>query len=71
MKEKPRLTHHNEKVILVPFSKYEERMAICETCYARNKETNVCKLTGEPITARARLKMGACPQGFWSSYYGN
>ena len=71
MKEKPRLTHHNEKVLLVPFAKYEERIAVCETCYARDSETNICKIIKEPYTARAKLKMGACPQGFWSSYYGH
>lgn len=71
MKNKPRMMHHNEKVILVPFQKYEERINICETCYARDSEHNVCKITSEPYTARARMKAGACPQGFWTSYYGN
>ena len=71
MKEKPRLTHFNEKVILVPFSKYEERVSICETCYAREENTTNCKVLGEPYTARAKLKMGSCPQAFWGSYYGN
>lgn len=71
MKEKPRLAHHNEKVLLVPFHKYEERISICETCYARDKDTNTCKVSAEPCTARAKVKLGACPQGFWSSYYGS
>jgi hypothetical protein len=71
MKNKPRMMHHNEKVILVPFSKYEERIGICENCYARNTENNFCKIINEPYTSRARIKSGTCPQGFWSSYYGN
>jgi hypothetical protein len=71
MKNKPRIMHHNEKVILVPITKYAERLEICDTCYARKEGTQVCKIINEPYTARARLKMGSCPQGFWSSYYGN
>jgi hypothetical protein len=63
--------HHNEKIILVPFSKYEERIAICKNCYAFNQGNGFCKVTNEPCTARAKLKAGMCPQGFWSSYYGN
>lgn len=71
MKTKPRLTHHNERVILVPYYKYEERISICKECYACDSETSFCKVTNEPYTARAKMKSGACPMGFWSSYYGN
>lgn len=69
MKNKPRLSHFNQKVIEVNMEKYEQRLKICETCYARDK--NICKIINEPYTARASIKSGSCPQGFWTSYYGN
>lgn len=69
MKEKPILRHMNEKILLAPFRIYEERNSICRECYAYSNET--CKVSGEPITARSRMKSGACPMGFWSSHYGD
>lgn len=71
MIKKPRLTHLNEKILMVPFRIYEERSKICSQCYAYNEPDGVCKITGAPASSRTRMKAGSCPMGFWSSYYGD
>lgn len=71
MIKKPRLMHFNEKVLLVPFRIYEERTEICKTCYAYEEKNGFCKILNQPASARTRVKSGACPMGFWSTYYGD
>lgn len=71
MNKRPRLMHLDEKVLHVPFEVYEERNNICKKCYAFQETDSKCKIIGEPITARSRMKSGSCPMGFWSSYYGS
>jgi len=74
MIKKPRRMHLNEKILRVPTKLYEERLAICKTCYAfdgAGETGGTCKIINVPVTAKCALKSGACPMGFWSSNYDN
>jgi hypothetical protein len=69
---KPRFTHLDEnKVLHVPFHKYEERHETCKQCYAYDKETGHCKINTAPVSVMIKFKSSNCPLGFWSSYYGD
>lgn len=71
-KYKPYITHLDEKKVLeVPFTKMKERIDICKNCYAYNAEKGSCKINGTVVKSFARIKSGCCPNGFWSSYYGD
>jgi hypothetical protein len=72
MIKKPRRMHLDERILRVPMKIYEERLEICKSCYAYdNAGEGVCKVINLPITAKAALKSGSCPMGFWSSNYDN
>ncbi len=72
MNKKPRRMHLDERVLRVPIKIYDERIAICKNCYAYNSDQGgMCKVVGASVSAKCALKAGACPMGFWSSYYGS
>ena len=69
MKTKPRLVHLDEKILSVKYSIYEERLNICNNCYA-NMDGN-CSIQHVHVTQKVKLKASSCPQGFWTSNYDN
>lgn len=69
--KKPRRTHLDERVLRVPLAIYDERMSMCKKCYAYQEKGSVCKIINLPVSAKTVLKSGACPMGFWTSYYGD
>ncbi len=71
-KKPPRRMHLDERILRVPMKIYDERMAICKKCYAYSTEQGgFCKVVETSCSAKCALKAGACPMGFWSSYYGS
>ena len=71
MEHKPKLKHMNERILMVPFNIYEERLDKCNKCYAADKEIGTCKVNGSTFIANVRMRYAMCPMGFWSSYYGS
>ncbi len=70
MIKKPRMMHLDERVLRVSMKVYDERMAMCKSCYAYDSKNNgTCKIAGTPVSAKCGLKAGSCPMGFWSSNY--
>jgi len=71
MKEKPRLTHFDERLLLVKQEVFEQREKICNDCYAKKPGEDICQVNGEPLTGKLRQKGMMCPLGFWSANYEN
>lgn len=69
MKTKPRLMHLNEQILNVKFEIYEERLNICNNCYAN--KNGLCVIQNVLISTKVRPKSSQCPQGFWTSNYDN
>jgi hypothetical protein len=64
-----RRPHFPDKILLVPISVRDERLAICNAC--PNNVNLECNIHRKPIYAMIVKKAIMCPLGFWSSYYGS
>jgi hypothetical protein len=64
-----RRSHFPDRLLLVPIHIRDERLAICKPC-PNNKDSH-CSTNAKPIYATATKRNGACPMGFWSTYYGS